>query len=228
MTKQTLLYIVRHGQTYFNKSNRVQGWSDTPLTPEGAKNIAYLGKGLKDIPFELAYSSDAGRARETTQLILAQQAKQKTEHLIEPAIREWSFGSYEGQSESQWIADLAASANYQSPEVMMKQPLSYQEIATHIHQLDSEGWSEPYPAIEQRIMTGFTTIAERLSKLNGGNGLVVSHGLTIAHFLSLISPEPLFPSLENGSVSKVLYQKGHFSILETNSLTYMGNGKNAQ
>ena len=29
------LYFVRHGQTYLNKYKNMQGWSDTPLTPEG-------------------------------------------------------------------------------------------------------------------------------------------------------------------------------------------------
>ena len=28
------LYFLRHGQTYLNKYKKMQGWSDTPLTPE--------------------------------------------------------------------------------------------------------------------------------------------------------------------------------------------------
>lgn len=64
MTKTTL-YIVRHGKTMFNTIERVQGWCDTPLTKQGQEGIHYLGKGLKDVDFSFAYSSDSGRAIET-------------------------------------------------------------------------------------------------------------------------------------------------------------------
>ena len=29
------VYLLRHGQTFFNRYNKMQGWSDSPLTPEG-------------------------------------------------------------------------------------------------------------------------------------------------------------------------------------------------
>ncbi len=67
---ETKLYIVRHGKTMFNTIGRTQGWSDTPLTKEGVEIIHYLGKGLKEIPFINAYSSDSGRAMQTAQIIL--------------------------------------------------------------------------------------------------------------------------------------------------------------
>ena len=55
------LYIARHGKTMFNTIGRVQGWSDSPLTPFGEEGIRELGVGLKaeGIPFKSAYSSDS-------------------------------------------------------------------------------------------------------------------------------------------------------------------------
>ncbi|GAA3331389.1 hypothetical protein GCM10020331_087800 [Ectobacillus funiculus] len=29
------LYVVRHGETYLNRYNKMQGWADSPLTEEG-------------------------------------------------------------------------------------------------------------------------------------------------------------------------------------------------
>ena len=29
------LHLVRHGQTFFNRYNRLQGWSNSPLTDAG-------------------------------------------------------------------------------------------------------------------------------------------------------------------------------------------------
>lgn len=37
------LYIARHGKTMFNNIGRVQGWSDSPLTPFGEEGIRELG-----------------------------------------------------------------------------------------------------------------------------------------------------------------------------------------
>lgn len=56
----TKLYIIRHGKTMFNTIGRAQGWSDSPLTPEGERGIEELGLGLKDsgIQFKAAFSSD--------------------------------------------------------------------------------------------------------------------------------------------------------------------------
>ena len=35
--EELTLYIVRHGKTMLNTTDRVQGWSDAVLTPEGEK-----------------------------------------------------------------------------------------------------------------------------------------------------------------------------------------------
>ena len=60
---ETTLYIVRHGKTMFNTIERVQGWCDTPLTKQGQEGIHYLGRGLKNVDFSFAYSSDSLREK---------------------------------------------------------------------------------------------------------------------------------------------------------------------
>ena len=52
------LYVTRHGKTMFNNVHRAQGWSDTPLTKPGIEVAEQLGRGLKDVNFIAAYSSD--------------------------------------------------------------------------------------------------------------------------------------------------------------------------
>ena len=42
------LYLVRHGKTMFNTIGRAQGWSDTPLTAEGAESkVSVAGVGAE-------------------------------------------------------------------------------------------------------------------------------------------------------------------------------------
>ena len=51
------IYIVRHGQTYINRYDKMQGWCDTPLTDEGIQGAKDAGKALSEVPFDIAISS---------------------------------------------------------------------------------------------------------------------------------------------------------------------------
>ncbi|WP_373747636.1 histidine phosphatase family protein, partial [Weissella soli] len=51
------LYLIRHGQTYYNRYNKLQGWSNAPLTDQGRADAVSVGKRLADIEFKAAYSS---------------------------------------------------------------------------------------------------------------------------------------------------------------------------
>ena len=35
------LYLMRHGETLFNSQHRIQGWSDSPLTSKGIKQLKF-------------------------------------------------------------------------------------------------------------------------------------------------------------------------------------------
>ena len=78
------IYLIRHGKTILNHTGRAQGWADGPLTPSGEDLVKRVGRGLADISFVAAYSSDSGRAIQTAKLILAEnQTKAKDLQLIE-------------------------------------------------------------------------------------------------------------------------------------------------
>jgi Fructose-2,6-bisphosphatase len=64
------IYLVRHGRTWFNRYNKMQGWSDTPLAPEGIEVAKQAAHALKDVDFAAAFSSDARRAIDTCKLIV--------------------------------------------------------------------------------------------------------------------------------------------------------------
>ena len=73
------LYFVRHGQTYLNKYKKMQGWSDSPLTPEGESVGKLTGDRLNDIPFTAVYTSDLGRTIQTAKIILDTSINQEGE-----------------------------------------------------------------------------------------------------------------------------------------------------
>lgn len=42
MTKLNI-YLVRHGQTFYNRYNKLQGWSNSPLTTTGQEQAVRVG-----------------------------------------------------------------------------------------------------------------------------------------------------------------------------------------
>ena len=88
-----ILYIVRHGETDWNKARRVQGFSDIPLNEYGRHLARQTAEGMKEIRFDLAYTSPLIRAKETAEIIL----EGRNIPLIESdGIKEMGFGAYEG------------------------------------------------------------------------------------------------------------------------------------
>jgi broad specificity phosphatase PhoE len=67
---QTRVYIVRHAETEENKQKIIQGHLDTNLNSEGERQADLVSKALKDIPFDVAYSSNLKRAMDTAKRIL--------------------------------------------------------------------------------------------------------------------------------------------------------------
>ena len=60
------LYILRHGETDWNKELRLQGQTDIQLNEKGRRLARLTAQGVKDIPFDLAITSPLSRARGLT------------------------------------------------------------------------------------------------------------------------------------------------------------------
>jgi probable phosphoglycerate mutase len=70
IVSQTRVYIVRHAETEENKQKIIQGQLDTILNSEGERQADLVAKALKDVPFDVAYSSNLKRATDTAKRIL--------------------------------------------------------------------------------------------------------------------------------------------------------------
>ena len=65
----------------------------------------------------------------------------------------------------------------------------------------------------------------KVEKKGGGNALVVSHGLTIAFLLHLINNENnVRVDIDNGSVTRLIYENGEFTIAEVGNTEYIKKG----
>lgn len=96
MSKQTTIYIVRHGQAEFNSRHIIGGTLDpNPLTAEGEEQARKLGEKFKHIKIDKIYSSDLLRAQKTAEIIASMKnLPVKTSRLL----RERSWGILQGKT----------------------------------------------------------------------------------------------------------------------------------
>ena len=114
--EEITIYFARHGKTLFNTYDLVQGWADSPLTDKGIEVARYLGEGFKDkqIQFDAYYTSDAGRQRETMQVLLQQIGVQDYQIQELKGLREVFYGGFEGGTNAKMVSASMKSLGYKS------------------------------------------------------------------------------------------------------------------
>jgi alpha-ribazole phosphatase len=158
------LYMIRHGETVWNRDLLFTGQSDIELTERGLAQAAALGRRLAGVNFAGVYASDLRRALETARIVSGQDVGAIT---ADSRLREANFGEWEGAS---W-----ASLSEKCPEALAK-------------------WREnpadrPVPGGECFRQLQTRTVAamrEIIAGHNEGNILVVSHAGTIRMYLAAI------------------------------------------
>lgn len=223
------IYLVRHGKTILNNTDRAQGWADGPLIPEGEELIKNVGKGLAEIPFIAAYSSDSGRAIQTANLILAEnKTDAKSIELVQKqGIREGYFGAYEGEKNEVMWGDAAKHLGFDNQEELLASGGNIiEKIMNAVSEIDSSGEAESYEKLKERSFSEFESIANEAYENGGGDILVVSHGITMGTILSQIDAS-IVPAegFANGSVTKLEFDGNVWKVLEVNELKYAEEGK---
>lgn len=112
------IYIVRHGETLWNRDKRLQGSTDIELSDYGRELATKTGEALMDTPIDIIYSSPLKRAYETADLIRNGRA---IEIVTDNRITELNFGCFEGQNFSELIKDDTLTFKY-----FFKQPHLYE------------------------------------------------------------------------------------------------------
>jgi 2,3-bisphosphoglycerate-dependent phosphoglycerate mutase len=90
------LVLVRHGQSQWNLENRFTGWVDVPITPLGEKEAHRAGKELKDVKFDVAFTSELQRAQQTLKIILEEIGQTTLPVKKDKALNERHYGDLQG------------------------------------------------------------------------------------------------------------------------------------
>ena len=186
----THFYIIRHGETVFNRKGRIQGWCDSPLTDLGVSQAKQLGKELKNIPFDVCFCSTSERAIDTANYILE---GRNIKIISSKKLKEQSFGDFEAEK----------SVNIFKDGVIF--PDGYRFCG-----------GENHSDVIERVMNELKKIA---SEYQNANVLVVCHGSAIKHIVNYLSPgfvmeKPTTATLvPNCSITQIDYDNG-FKLIE--------------
>ena len=162
---ETRIYLIRHGQTAWNKELRCQGHTDVPLDEAGRRQARELAERLRTLPLQAVYSSDLQRARETAELLAAPHGLNV---VTTPFLRERNMGRWTGLTwtdrERGW------------PELCVRWDHGDRDMPEDLAM-------EPYGALTERLVAAIREVAE---KRPGADVAIVTHGGFIAALLDYL------------------------------------------
>jgi len=199
------IYIIRHGETDWNKEQRVQGSEDIPLNAFGEELARVTAEKMREIPLEIIYSSPLVRAKKTAEIL---RGERDIPIVYDARLREMGFGRYEGT-----LVRIARSDPANPLHDFISHPDRYRAR-------DGEQFS-------QVIARAHSFIQEVLLPAEGKyeNVLLSAHGAFIRCFMRCIEERPLgefwggIPLL-NCAVTLLELSGGAFRILEEGKVYY--------
>ena len=200
------LYIIRHGETEWNKQKRIQGRGDIPLDEFGRMLARKTATGLAEIPFDVCYSSPLSRAKETATIIL----EGRDIPIIEDdRIIEMAFGEYEGKccSKSGWNLPEEFHRFFDEPENYVPAP-----------------GGENFAEVKKRTGEFLQELFQK-EQYQKSNVLISTHGAALAGMLNYIKGKPLSEYWgigvhRNCAVTEVQVTDGVPEILSENVVYY--------
>jgi broad specificity phosphatase PhoE len=127
----TIVYLIRHGETDWNLARRIQGHSDVALNEAGLRQARQVAARFRGKTIHAVYSSDLSRALQTARQI-AESAGASVSALN--TLRERCYGQWEG--------------------------LTYEEIRERFeHQDEMTCGIETFEGMQQRAVTTLTELA---------------------------------------------------------------------
>lgn len=208
-----LVYLMRHGETDWNKERRLQGRSDIPLNDFGIELAVKTAEGMKDIAFDRAFSSPLNRAYTTARLVIGDRP---IEVVKDDRLQEICFGSSEGQCFDVAKKDPA-------------HPLHNFFCCPGEHRP-----TDGAESFEQARERGKDFFRQCILPLEGTceNVLVVAHGAFNRSILNTIESIPDADfwriSLANCAVSILKVEQGKVSVLEEQKVYYGGEPVNGR
>ncbi|MBD5805609.1 histidine phosphatase family protein [Limosilactobacillus walteri] len=213
------VYFVRHGETYFNRFARLQGWSDTPLTEKGIENAQKIGEVLADLRIDYLFSSDLKRAVDTARILIA---NHPTATMKEPVqkkfFREVFYGSFEGHSNEEgaiWASYLGEKRFRRIGEVVDE--FGVEKAHDLLKAADPAHLAEDSRELNTRVEQAISFLRDLP---DNSNVVVATHGSIIQYIAGMYGDaRRKYENLHNGALMKMVLDKEQTTVASYNQFT---------
>ena len=201
----TEIYIVRHGESEGNKSDKFVGHGDVPLTDTGKRQAALTAEYLKDVKFTALYSSDLKRAMDTA----GPSAELHGLKIIpEPDFREIYAGDWEGRLFNEIISSDPEAYNL------------WKSCQPDCRPGNGETLRELYERVNRRLI-------ELTQENDGGIISIFTHATPIRAITCMIKGIPLteissVPWTANASVTRLRFDNQRYEIVGEGYVGHLG------
>jgi len=155
-----VIYLVRHGQTEFNRERRLQGHVDSPLTELGVRQARAVGRLLRDLVGDARgwriVSSPLGRTRATAAIVA--EALDEADIELDARLMEISCGDWDGRLRSEIAAAHPTTFTVAGGIFDLPTGEPYEQMAARL-----SGWlSDLPPEDERRVIAVSHGVAGRV------------------------------------------------------------------
>jgi broad specificity phosphatase PhoE len=175
------VFLLRHGETAWNKLGRVMGRSQVPLGDDGIQQIKKIAPLVATLKLDAIYTSPLRRAVQTAKVVAA---GTKLPICKNEGLNEIAFGAWTGRHFDDLIDDELYRSFIKSPAKTLLPG------------------GETISDVQRR---GLKVINEAAEKVPGGRFLLVSHGdvirAVLCHYMKLPLNEYRRLRVDNGSLS---------------------------
>ena len=185
------LVLVRHGQSEWNALGLWTGLRDVPLSEEGIEEARRAAEALRDVKFDVAYTSALGRAQQTLAEIKTALGQTEIPTIAAPELNERDYG------------DLTAKNKWKIQE----------EYGTEQFLKWRRSWDYPVPGGEtlKDVHARVSAYYDRqiLPDLEAGkNVIIAAHGISLRALVKHLEniSEDEIPKLEIGTGEVYIYR----------------------
>lgn len=190
------IYLTRHGETDWNRTERMQGSNDIPLNQAGIRQSENLADCLagRQLPIQRIYTSRLSRAEQTARIV---GERLHAPIVICPGLEEMYYGDWQGKTFQEMRRQ-----NPEEFEKWVNDPLNYPTLN-----------GESYLDIRERFLKAIYNIAAMEST---GDILVVTHGALIMTLMCYLTTTPMKDCFrfapQNVEGYALAYNKEHQSL----------------
>lgn len=190
-----MIYLVRHGETLWNREGRMQGQLDSPLTTRGedqARRVGEALRGLVDKDISMI-SSPLGRTRRTAEIVCEALDRDVASCTHDDRLKEMTWGSWDGLTRDEIeVRDPGALARRAQDRWQYVPPggESYRMLAARV-----QSWLDDVPAEIHLVVVAHGAVGRVLRGLYAG--------LPRGEALSLEEPQDAFFRLYGGGIERI-------------------------